>query len=143
MKKSYKKPTSCGVIITDGKVILLGHSTGNRHWDIPKGSMDKGETVIETALRELEEETSIILTEADLFDLGHHEYTPRKDLHLFLYRTDDLPPLHDVVCTSLCKRGETMVPELDFFKYVPLEKIKGYATTNMNRTLERIMDRFK
>jgi len=138
----HKKSTSCGVIITDGKVILLGHSTGNKHWDIPKGGMDKGETVIETALRELEEETSIVLTENDVVDLGHQEYTPRKDLHLFLYRTDDLPPLNKIVCTSLCQRGENMVPELDFFEYVLLEKIQGYTTVNMNRTLERIKDKF-
>lgn len=143
MKKSRKKPTSCGVIITDGKVILLGHSTGNRHWDIPKGSMDAGESTIETALRELEEETGIGLTEEDVDDLGHHDYTPRKDLHLYLYRTDDLPPLSEVVCTSLCRRGENMVPELDFFKYVPLEKTPGYTTTNMNRTLQRVFDTFK
>lgn len=143
MKKEYKKPTSCGVIITDGKVILLGHSTGNRHWDIPKGSMDGGETVIETALRELEEETSIVLTSDEISDLGHHEYTPRKDLHLFLYKTDALPPIQDIVCTSMCQRNNRTFPELDFFKYVPLEKVQGYTTANMNRALQIIFDGFK
>ena len=134
------KPTSCGVVITNGKVILLGHSTGNKHWDIPKGTMDEGETVIETALRELKEETNITLIENDLFDLGHREYTPRKNLHLFLYKTDDLPPIQDVVCISLCKRGSNMVPELDFFKYVPLKKIQGYTTANMNRALQQVFN---
>lgn len=143
MKKEYKKSTSCGVIITDGKVILLGHSTGNRHWDIPKGSMDSGETFIDTALRELNEETSIVLTPNDVSDLGHHEYTPRKDLYLFLYKTDNLPLIQDVICTSMCERGNRTFPELDFFKYVPLEKIQGYTTINMNRTLQIIFDGFK
>lgn len=143
MKKEYTKPTSCGVIITNGTTILLGHSTGNKHWDIPKGSMDKGETVIETALRELTEETSIVLTADDITDLGHYEYTPRKDLHLFLYQTDDLPPIHTVICTSMCRRGKRTIPELDFFKYVPLEKVSGYTTANMNRVLTVIFDGLK
>ena len=55
---------SCGVVlINSGKVLLLRHSSissrGGGHWDFPKGHIDDGETEIQTALRELEEETGI------------------------------------------------------------------------------------
>ena len=56
---------SCGVILfNSGKVLLLRHSSisfrGGGHWDFPKGHIDDGETEIQTALRELEEETGIV-----------------------------------------------------------------------------------
>jgi 8-oxo-dGTP pyrophosphatase MutT (NUDIX family) len=55
---------SCGVVLfNSGKVLLLRHSSvssgGGGHWDFPKGHIDDGETEIQTALRELEEETGI------------------------------------------------------------------------------------
>ena len=59
---------SCGVVLFNGqKVLLLQYATGQKegdwelqgHWDFPKGHVDKGETEVETATRELEEETGI------------------------------------------------------------------------------------
>ena len=55
---------SCGVVLfNSGKVLLLRHSPlssrGGGHWDFPKGHIDDGETEIQRALRELEEETGI------------------------------------------------------------------------------------
>ena len=59
---------SCGVVLfNEQKVLLLQYATGQKegewdlqgHWDFPKGHVDKGETEIETATRELEEETGI------------------------------------------------------------------------------------
>ena len=59
---------SCGVVLfNEQKVLLLQYATGQKegewdlqgHWDFPKGHVDKGETEIETAIRELEEETGI------------------------------------------------------------------------------------
>ena len=58
------------VLFTSGKVLLLRHSSissrGGGHWDFPKGHIDDGETEIQTALRELEEETGI--THANIID---------------------------------------------------------------------------
>ena len=58
---------SCGVVLfNSGKVLLLRHSStssrGGGHWDFPKGHIDEGESEIQTALRELEEETGIAHT---------------------------------------------------------------------------------
>ena len=51
-------------------MLLLRHSSissrGGGHWDFPKGHIDDGETEIQTALRELEEETGI--THANIID---------------------------------------------------------------------------
>jgi len=51
---------SCGVLIYRGSPIseflLMKHS---RRWDLPKGHVDPGETEMQCALRELEEETGL------------------------------------------------------------------------------------
>ena len=53
------RQTSCGVIVTDGERILLGHATRSPRWDIPKGVAEPGESFVNTAARELFEETSL------------------------------------------------------------------------------------
>lgn len=59
--------TSCGVLVVRGEPIdeflLMKHAD---RWDLPKGHVDPGETDIECALRELEEETGIAPTNIEL-----------------------------------------------------------------------------
>ena len=53
-----KKEKSCGcIIIKNGRVLLIQQTEG--HWGFPKGHMELGETEIETAKREVKEETNI------------------------------------------------------------------------------------
>ena len=60
MSKQYDE-YSAGIIVynqeEDIKYLLLYH--GGEYWNFPKGKMEKEETEIETALRELSEETNI------------------------------------------------------------------------------------
>lgn len=44
------------------KVLLILHSQGN-HWGFPKGKANLNETALETATRELKEETGLIVTD--------------------------------------------------------------------------------
>lgn len=56
---------SCGLVVfNSNKILLLKYSANDTqgeggHWDFPKGHVESNETEIETALRELEEETGI------------------------------------------------------------------------------------
>ena len=53
-----KKEKACGcVIIEKNKVLLIQQTEG--HWGFPKGHVEVGETEIETALREVKEETNL------------------------------------------------------------------------------------
>ncbi len=53
-----EKEKSCGcIIIENDKVLLLQQVEG--HWGFPKGHMEKNETEIQTALREVKEETNL------------------------------------------------------------------------------------
>ena len=54
-----KREKSCGAIIinNDGEILLIKHNAG--HWAFPKGHVENNETEIETALREVKEETNL------------------------------------------------------------------------------------
>ena len=78
--------TSCGVIVGDGRQILLGHATRSPRWDIPKGEAEPGEGFAEAASRELFEETGLLVPAAGLTALGVHPYLRAKDLALFAWR---------------------------------------------------------
>jgi 8-oxo-dGTP pyrophosphatase MutT (NUDIX family) len=108
--------TSCGVLVTDGQVLLLGHATGSPRWDIPKGIADPGEDFLAAALRELDEETGLIVPPEALRSLGVHRYRPGKDLALFLWQPEQMPRPEDLTCRSMFPlRGDAMVPEFDKF----------------------------
>ena len=64
-----KEPRSCGFLIVKGDPIqsflLMKHAA---RWDLPKGHVDPGETDLECALRELEEETGIRSDQIDVVE---------------------------------------------------------------------------
>lgn len=130
------KPVSCGVIVSDGARILLGHATRTPRWDIPKGIADPGEPYREAALRELREETGLAPPPGALLDLGVHPYLPGKDLALFLWRHPGMPDPATLQCTTMVTppRGAPF-PELDRFGVFAWAE----AMTLVGRNLARIL----
>ena len=58
MPQSTTYEKSCGIIlINEGKLLILHYPSG--YWDFPKGHVITGESEIQTARRELKEETQI------------------------------------------------------------------------------------
>ena len=54
-----KQEKSCGCVVLNEKnqVLLIHHNAG--HWDFPKGHVEEGETEVQTAIREVKEETNM------------------------------------------------------------------------------------
>ena len=109
------KTTSCGVIVTDGARLLLGHATRSPRWDLPKGIAEPGESLLAAACRELFEETGLEAPESALRPLGVLPYRRDKDLALFVWIVRDLPDPQTLVCTSLFSWNGQLLPEFDRF----------------------------
>jgi ADP-ribose pyrophosphatase YjhB (NUDIX family) len=73
------KVYSAGIAIIYDNKILLAHPTGqnDKMWGIPKGKVEEGESYLETAIRETEEEIGVQINPMLLF---------RKDFYTILYR---------------------------------------------------------
>jgi putative (di)nucleoside polyphosphate hydrolase len=120
---------SCGVLVTDGRLLLLVHPTGGLHWDLPKGIADPGEPEAVAAARELGEETGLSVDPAVLRPLGHGPYIPGKALSLFLWRVDRLPDPAGLVCTSyVSPPGRRPFPEVDAFGCFPAVDVESLCS---------------
>ncbi len=135
------KKLSAGVIFTDGNKFLVCHVTGRKFYDIPKGLVKPGEEPISACIREAEEETGIKLESGSLQDLGVHEYTREKDLHLFLMMMQDLPSLLSMKCCSYFsdKYGRKL-PEIDSYKYISFENKHLYLVQSMVSVIKRVQN---
>lgn len=78
-----KKEKSCGAIVfylkeNKEQILLIKHSNSG-HWSFPKGHVEAGETEVETARREIMEETGVTAN----IDTRFREvvtYSPKKDV---------------------------------------------------------------
>jgi 8-oxo-dGTP pyrophosphatase MutT (NUDIX family) len=134
------KATSCGVLVTDGTRLLLGHATRSPRWDIPKGLAEPGEDFAEAAVRELREETGLEAAPAVLVRRGIHRYRPGKDLALFEWRPAVMPDPATLQCTSHFAVGKTLLPEFDRFGLFDWSEALSRVGRNMARVLTSVRE---
>jgi len=127
---------SCGALIyrkQGGRLqlLILRHRMGG-HWSFPKGHVEQGETEIETALREVKEETGLTI---ELFN-GFREqvtYSPRpgikKDVVYFLGFARD----------SRTTRQEEEISEI---RWINLDQTYNYLTYDNDRRLIQSAKRY-
>ena len=136
------KTTSYGVLITNEQgQLLMAHATGRKHWDIPKGGAEEGESARDAAVREVREETGIELVPDSLAEVGRMRYLPAKDLHLFqvTVHTRDCD-IASCKCTSFFPHHASgaMTPEVDRFKWVDVVDIPAHAAKSMTALLRTL-----
>jgi ADP-ribose pyrophosphatase YjhB (NUDIX family) len=106
------------VVAHDDQVLLVRHTYGRRHWDLPGGTVRRRELPIEAARREMREELGRRIE--DWEDLGvlyvttnHH----RDNLHMFEAQLDD--PQLDIDLTELAEaswfRRDDLPPDTGHF----------------------------
>jgi putative (di)nucleoside polyphosphate hydrolase len=133
---------SCGIVVLlESRELLLCHVTGQRHWDLPKGGLHDGETPVEAALRETHEETGLRLRADALLDLGPHDYTAKKGLHLFACLSERIDPreLHCASCFVERFSGRPR-PEMDGFGWFAFDRIESLCTPRLAALLSGAID---
>lgn len=106
--------------------VLLVHRPRYRDWTFPKGKLDKGESMLEAAVREVAEETGLSAM------LGHR-------LPAVRYRTVDGPK--EVTYWTMQPSGGAFVPsrEVDKVRWVPLSRARKLLTYGHDRRVAREM----
>lgn len=133
------KTTSAGVIVTDGERLVLGHASRSSRWDIPKGGVEPGESLAETASRELKEETGLIAPPDALMPLGVKEYLRNKDLALFAWVVPVLPDPKTLVCSEFFTLPNgARLPEFDSFGLFTRDEALTLVGKNLARLLSEI-----
>jgi predicted NUDIX family NTP pyrophosphohydrolase len=152
-----EKQTSSAVIIYDPvkQVILAEHPTG-RKWhnddgtpstgvfSLPKGLVEEGEDPVETAIREIKEETDIDLELKRLHYLGKYKYIKYKDLEMFFY-----PIKEDEIDIKKCKcnsffdgpKGKKL-PEVNGFCFLHIERDLHFFFGSQQTLIKQIIKEF-
>lgn len=135
---------SCGIIFYRNGQILVGHATGQEHWDLPKGKTEEGESYEEAAIRECDEEIGFKVTEKHLVLLGEVPYRKGKRLVLFFYASSILPEIQDCICKSTYtnKYGQNK-PEFDKFEYIDVSDCTKYLTVRMCKSICAAVELYK
>ncbi len=99
-------------------------------WSIPKGLVDKDEDLLETALRELMEETHIVLDKSDKFiELGSIQQKSGKIVHAWAYEYNEEITINTETNTTTIewpyKSGRMLtIPENDKGEWYDIETAK-------------------
>lgn len=134
-----EKTISSGVIVTDGRRLLLGHASRSPRWDIPKGGVEPDETLGAAACRELREETGLAVAEEALAPLGVFPYLRTKDLALFAWVVPQLPDPSTLACGEFFTLPDgTRLPEFDRFGLFTRDEALSRVGKNLARVLAEI-----
>ena len=105
---------ACVILVNENKEILLQLRNDNNCWGLAGGSLEMGETLEQTAKRELFEETGLIAKKLTLFNIYSGED--------FYYKYPHGDEVYNVVSAYICseyegvwKREESEVHALRFF----------------------------
>ncbi|XP_076244462.1 purine phosphoribosyltransferase family protein Apf [Calliopsis andreniformis] len=130
---------ACGFVIfrrIQGAIeyLLMQVSYGEHHWTPPKGHVDPGESDMQTALRETEEEAGLVASDLQIFEDVKQELT---------YQVNGKPKVVIYWLAELVNRDKPiqLSKEHQAFKWLPLEEACATAKyIEMQKALKNFHD---
>jgi 8-oxo-dGTP pyrophosphatase MutT (NUDIX family) len=146
---------SAGIVIIYENKILLIHPSGGKGWygsySFPKGGLDKGETILQAALREVHEEIGIKLKKSQLDKKMHKiEYVskgkkswgkaPKGQIYKTVYYwTCHIKDLKEIGLTSeVVNKSQLQASEVDWAGFVPAKEISKRIAPVMGSIIKHI-----
>lgn len=139
---------SAGVVIVlnDDKVLLC-HPTGHKwtnSFSFPKGGVDKDETEIDAAIRELREETSVIVDKSQILnsdkpitvDYKNKKGYKYKKVFLYVVRISDISQIG--LQGEIIPRENLQLEEVDWCGFVTKEEAKTKIFHRFLKVLDEI-----
>ena len=118
------------LIIFKGRVLIF-HEDAKPYWDLPKGKMEDGETPWDTALREVWEETNIVLDKDNVRLLGEFKVLPSGTISLYKTELKDSPKLE-----AHMELLDDVTPPVEF-KWILPEHVKQYLKEDLSDLVTR------
>jgi len=143
VKKKRRKVISCGTITykfgelwEDTEILLVKQFQFNDAWGIPKGHINFGESYVDCAIRETEEETGIqVAIKEKLPDV------------MVSYRDFDKQVI-SYIATQICDQkpyangSESEVADAQWFKVDQIPQIQSYQRNLVTSAIDRIKEFF-
>ena len=119
--------------------ILIGHAPNVANkpnsWDFPKGHIQEGEEPITAAVRELYEETGLVIAPGDLTELNTIRYNGGTITFYKVY----LPSIViDLKCNSYFEMWGKRMPEFSKFDWVPADQLPSLLYKGLVKPFETI-----
>ena len=135
---------SCALLLTNGDVFLAVIPTGRTNYDLPKGIHDVGESITDTVVREIMEETGVDLRRYrnQLEYMGRYKYLDDKNIALFVLVLDKLPPTSSMKCKSMFNYRGIPTPEVEGFRYISFDKLSGFKP-QMVKIIEDVREKIE
>ena len=123
-KKTHKVECAGGIIINQlNKIAIVNQNHDS--WSLPKGHIDRGETAIDAAIREIYEETGIInptlIKKVGVYERyrigldGNDDLSELKRIHIFLFKSTQ----------KILKPIDKNNPEA---KWIDIKEVENYLT---------------
>lgn len=142
------KVLAAGVfLVRKNGTILICHPTNHKpdFWSIPKGKLDDNETPLAAAIRETFEESniSLLFNEKNIIALEPVNYGHKKKmLYPFVFFESMSVVLNwdnfDIKCNSNVPLDRGGFPEMDDFKWVPIEDARPLLHETQVACLDKI-----
>lgn len=141
--------TTCGIFLIDNRDrCLIVHPTGHRDWSwsIPKGRLELGEDYLDAAIRELQEETGLILGELSPFismirRLPAVKYVPRPKILVpfAIWLSISMESVH-LYCDTMV--GDKF-PENDDFKWVTFNDLPPLIHPTQRAVVQHVLAHYR
>lgn len=137
---------SCGfVILNNDNTVLIAHPTndfmGQGIWTFPKGCIERGETHIDCAFREVYEETNLKLNKLD-GEIKHlcSSKSDYREVILYLFKSNINLKKRKIRCNSFVTNGyyeNNPIPEMDEYKWLSPKESLNYLSIREQIIVEK------